>query len=91
MLRYADAIVKRGVDKLIDAIAHSQEPQSKCYCFLIHDVQGLNGVALMFLRAHGRQYMSVCLEALLFLCPFVLIVALAANLTTHKPRNATIS
>ena len=29
MLRYADAIVKRGVDKLIDAIAHSQEPQSK--------------------------------------------------------------
>ena len=29
MLRYADAIVKRGVDKLIDAIAHSTEPQSK--------------------------------------------------------------
>ena len=29
MLRYADAIVKRGVDKLIDAIAHSAEPQSK--------------------------------------------------------------
>ena len=29
MLRYADAIVKRGVDKLIDVIAHSQEPQSK--------------------------------------------------------------
>ena len=29
MLRYADAIVKRGVDKLIDAIAHSEEPQSK--------------------------------------------------------------
>ena len=29
MLRYADAIVKRGVDKLIDAIAHSVEPQSK--------------------------------------------------------------
>ncbi len=26
MLRYADAIVKRGVDKLIDAIAHSVEP-----------------------------------------------------------------
>ena len=23
MLRYADAIVKRGVDKLIDVIAHS--------------------------------------------------------------------
>ena len=29
MLRYADAIVKRGVDKLIDAIAHSAERQSK--------------------------------------------------------------
>ena len=29
MLRYADAIVKRGVDKLIDAIAHSTEPQTK--------------------------------------------------------------
>ena len=29
MLRYADAIVKRGVDRLIDAIAHSAEPQSK--------------------------------------------------------------
>ena len=29
MLRYADAIVKRGVDKLIDAIAHSAETQSK--------------------------------------------------------------
>ena len=29
MLRYADAIVKRGVDKLIDAIAQSPEPQTK--------------------------------------------------------------
>ena len=29
MLRYADAIVKRGVDKLIDVIAHSAEPQPK--------------------------------------------------------------
>ena len=29
MLRYADAIVKRGVDKLIDAIAYSPEPQTK--------------------------------------------------------------
>ncbi len=29
ILRCADAIVKRGVDKLIDAIAHSQEPQTK--------------------------------------------------------------
>ena len=29
MLRYADAIVKRGVDRLIDAIAHSAEPKSK--------------------------------------------------------------
>ena len=29
MLRYVDAIVKRGVDKLIDAIAHSAEPQTK--------------------------------------------------------------
>ena len=29
MLRYADAIVKRGVDRLIDAIGHSAEPQSK--------------------------------------------------------------
>ena len=29
MLRYADAIVKRGEDKLIDVIAHSAEPKSK--------------------------------------------------------------
>ena len=29
MLRYADAIVKRGVDKLIDTIEHSPEPQTK--------------------------------------------------------------
>ncbi len=29
MLRYVDAIVKRGVDKLIDAIGHSTEPQTK--------------------------------------------------------------
>ena len=29
MLRYADAIVKRGFDKLIDAIGHSAEPQTK--------------------------------------------------------------
>ena len=29
MLRYADAIVKRGVDKLIDAIGHSPEPRTK--------------------------------------------------------------
>jgi hypothetical protein len=29
MLRYADAIVKRGVDRLIDAIGHSPEPQTK--------------------------------------------------------------
>jgi hypothetical protein len=29
MLRYADAIVKRGVGKLIDAIGHSPEPQTK--------------------------------------------------------------
>ncbi len=29
MLRYADAIVKRGVDKLIDAIGHTSEPQTK--------------------------------------------------------------
>ena len=29
MLRYAAAIVKRGVDKLIDAIGHSVEPQNE--------------------------------------------------------------
>ena len=29
MLRYADAIVKRGVDRLIDAIGHSPETQTK--------------------------------------------------------------
>jgi len=29
ILRYADAIVKRGVDKLIDAIGQSPEPQTK--------------------------------------------------------------
>ncbi len=39
------------------------------------------GVALMFLRAHGRKSMPVCLETLLFLCSFVLMFsALAANL-----------
>ena len=38
------------------------------------------GVALMFLRAHGRKSMPVCLEALLFLCSFVLMFsALAAD------------
>ena len=29
MLRYADAIVKRDVDKMIDAIGHSPKPQTK--------------------------------------------------------------
>ena len=29
MLRYADAIVKRVVDKLIDVIGHGPEPQTK--------------------------------------------------------------
>ena len=29
MLRYADAIVKRGVDKLIDTIGHCAEPQNE--------------------------------------------------------------
>ena len=29
MLRYADAIVKRVVDKLIDVIGHTPEPQTK--------------------------------------------------------------
>ncbi|WP_143033355.1 hypothetical protein [Prevotellamassilia timonensis] len=29
LLRYADAIVKRVVDKLIDAIGHTPEPQTK--------------------------------------------------------------
>ena len=29
MLRYADAIVKRGVDKLIDIVAHNSELQTK--------------------------------------------------------------
>ena len=29
MLRYADAIVKRGVDKLIDAIEQNPEPQAE--------------------------------------------------------------
>ena len=29
MLRYADAIVKRGVDKLIDTIGHTPEPRTK--------------------------------------------------------------
>ena len=29
MLHYVDAIVKRGVDKLIDAIGHSAEPQTE--------------------------------------------------------------
>ena len=29
MLRYADAIVKRGIDKLIDAIGHNPELQAK--------------------------------------------------------------
>ena len=38
----------------------------------------------MFLRAHGRKSMPVCLEVLLFLCSFVLMFsALAANLIEH--------
>ena len=45
------------------------------------------GVALMFLRTHGRESVSVCLEALMFLCSFVLMFsALAAYLITHKQR-----
>ena len=43
--------------------------------FLVYDAQGLNGVALMFLRAHGRKSMPVCLEALMFLCSYVLRVS----------------
>ena len=31
--------------------------------------------ALMFLRAHGRESVSVCLEALMFLCSYVLRVS----------------
>ncbi len=43
--------------------------------------------ALMFLRTHGRESVSVCLEALMFLCSFVLMFsALAAYLITHKQR-----
>ena len=43
------------------------------------------GVALLFLRAHGRKSMPVCLEALLFLCPFVLMFsALAADFITYE-------
>ena len=49
-------------------------------------------VALMFLRAHGRKSMPVCLEALLFLCSYVLLFsALAADFTIHEQRNATFS
>ena len=44
-----------------------------CYCFLVYEDQGLDGVALMFLRANGRKSMPVCLEALLFLCSYVLM------------------
>ena len=44
MLRYADAIVKRGVDKLIDAIAHSPEPQTK------------NTETPQQQKKHGQQY-----------------------------------
>ena len=43
----------------------------------------------MFLRAHGRKSMPVSLEALLFLCSYVLLFsALAANLIdshNHTP------
>ena len=36
--------------------------------------------------------MPVCLETLLFLCPFVLMLsALAADFITYKQRNGTIS
>ena len=51
----------------------------------LYIAQGLNGVALMFLRAYGRKSMPVCLETLLFLCSYVLMFsALAADLITHK-------
>ena len=47
---------------------------------------------LMFLRAHGRKSMPVCLETLLFLCSYVLLFsALAADFTIHEQRNATFS
>ena len=50
------------------------------------------GVALMFLRAHGRKSMPVCLEAFLFLCSyFLMFSALAADLITHKQWNTTFS
>ena len=41
--------------------------------FLVYDDQSLNGVALVFLRAYGRKSMPVSLEALLFLCSYVLL------------------
>ena len=46
------------------------------------------GVALMFLRAHGRKSMPVCLEALLFLCSYVLMffrVSGKPHKFTHTP------
>ena len=43
------------------------------------------GVALMFLRAHGRKSMPVCLEALLFLCSYVLMFFRVSG----KPHNFT--
>ena len=42
------------------------------------------GVALMFLRANGRKSMPVCLEALLFLCPYVLRVSGKSHKFTHS-------
>ena len=117
MLRYADAIVKRGVDKLIDAIGHSPEPQTKnaekpqpqkrmsndtdCVGplaerestdalrrtvfgrWLCCMVAGWVPATAILLKT--KHTVRVCLEALLFLCPFVLMFsALAADFITHK-------
>jgi hypothetical protein len=41
----------------------------------LYIAQGLNGVALMFLRANGRKSMPVCLASLMFLCPYVFRVS----------------
>ena len=66
MLRYADAIVKRGVDKLIDAIAHSQEPQTKNA-----ETQAKNASTNGGDASRGKIYSYYLVEfvCLSFLCP----------------------
>ena len=56
MLRYADAIVKRGVDKLIDTIGQSPEPQTKNAETQVQNASTNGGDASRVGREKGGKY-----------------------------------